>query len=81
MHGKLWKWIPLNEFYGADKTAKASEEERTEEEESVCCSFSNKNQTWVLDRLFYFIRDFGLFEWQGEILPSLILWISKCRHY
>jgi len=45
--------------------------------ESVCCSFfPNKNQTRVHDRLFYFIRDFGLLEWQGEILPSLILWIS-----
>lgn len=76
MHGKLWDWIPLNEFDGADKTAKESEGGRKEEEESVCCSFSNKNQTWVLDRLFYFIRDFGLFERQGEILPSLILWIS-----
>ncbi len=29
MHDKLWKWIPLNEFDGADKTAKASEGERT----------------------------------------------------
>lgn len=78
MHGKLWDWIPLNEFDGADKTGKVEEWERKEGKGRVCAVFfpPNKNQTWVLDRLFYFIRDFGLFEWQGEILPFLILWIS-----
>lgn len=39
MHGKLWDWIPLNEFDGADKRGKVEEWERKEGKGTVCAVF------------------------------------------